>query len=149
VGFRLRTAQAEDAKRINELFCEMLRDVYGNTAPVGYGEGGLDRFFSGGEDMIYLADSEMGTVAFLSVEVHREQENYIYYDDFCVTAACRGRGIGSALMDEAEKYGRSIGINTVVLHVEKSNKSARRLYERRGFSLLREEETRLCLIKRQ
>lgn len=148
MNYCLRKAAKTDFDRINELFMEMIRSVSGKTVVAGYGEGDLDYYFTGGEDWICVAEIG-GTIAgFLSIEVHREQENYLYYDDFCVSAPYRGGGIGSALMKRAEDYCRRIGFAAIVLHVEKSNLSARSFYENRGFSVLRDDGTRLCMVKR-
>ena len=76
----IRTAVPADEKRIRELFTEMLRTIYGTDDVKGYEDGCLDRFLSGGEDRIYVADDGEVT-AFLSVEVHREEKEYIYLDD--------------------------------------------------------------------
>jgi len=143
----LRKAAASDAARICGLFIEMLQAIYGEEHPGGYRDGDLDPYFAGGEDRICVAEASETVVGFLAIEVHREEENYLYYDDFCVSRDYRGRGIGSALMHEAEEYCRQLGFSHMVLHVEKSNHSAYSFYTKRGFTVLREEETRLCLVK--
>ena len=143
----LRKATAEDAGRINDLFIEMLQTIFEDENIEGYKEGDLDYYFSGSEVWICVAEAAGEIVGFLSIEVHREEENFLYYDDFSVSRNYRGMGIGTALMAEAEKYCRTLGFNTIVLHVEKSNSSARRLYERSGFEILRDDGHRLCLIK--
>ena len=143
----LRRAEAKDYAVINDLFMEMLRTIYEKDEVQGYKEGDLDHYFSGGEDWICVAEKNGSIVAFLSIEVHREEVNYLYYDDFCVREKYRGMGIGTALMNEAENFCRTIGFENIVLHVEKSNALARKLYEKREFSVLRDDGSRLCLIK--
>lgn len=143
----LRKATAKDFDRINDLFREMLRAIYEKEEVEGYRDGDLEYYFIGGEDWICVAEVEGSIEGFLSIEVHREQDNYLYYDDFCVRERYRGRGIGTALMNQAEEYGRRIGFGLIVLHVEESNMSARRFYEKRGFALRRKDGTRLCLVK--
>ena len=145
--YRLRKAERKDAAAINALFMEMLRDVYGEAAVHEYGEDTLEAYFSGGENWICVAESAGKIVGFLAIEAHREEHNYLYYDDFCVCAQERNRGIGSALMDAAETYCKTLGFQHIVLHVEKTNVLARRLYQKRGFEVLREEERRICLIQ--
>ena len=146
MGVRIRTAAAADENRIRDLFLEMLRTIYGTDDVEGYKDGYLDRYWSGGEDRIYVAeDGEV--IAFLSVEVHREEREYIYLDDFSVTEAYRGRGIGSELIRTAEVYAEEIGIPAVTLHVEKTNTSAMRLYERMGYSVFRDDGHRFFMVK--
>ena len=143
----LRKAVKEDFDRINELFIEMLRTIYGKEDMQGYKDGDLDYYFSGGEDWICVAEIDGKVEAFLSIEVHREEQNYLYYDDFNVSQTFRGQGIGSALMEKAEEFCRTLGFSAIVLHVEETNTRARTLYEKKGFTLLRNDGTRLCLIK--
>lgn len=142
-----RKAVKEDFHRINALFIEMLRSIYEKDDVEGIGDGDLDYYFEGKESWICVAEIDGQIEGFLSIEVHREDENFLYYDDFNVSAAYRGKGIGSALMDRAEAYCRELGFSSIVLHVEETNKKARRLYDRRGFTLLRQDGTRLCLIQ--
>ena len=143
----LRRAVPADAPRVEALFLEMLRSIFPGEAPVGYAPGDLDRFFTGGEDWICVAEAAGEVVAFLSIEVHREEQAYLYLDDFCVSGACRSQGIGTALLRTAERYAEEIGVSAVLLHVEKSNAAARRLYERRGYHLFRDDGHRLLLVK--
>jgi len=147
--YTLRKATAADEKRINELFVEMLRTIYKKDDVDGYKEGDLDYYFAGKEDYICLAEVEGKTVGFLSIEVHRGEEpgDYLYYDDFSVTAEYRNLGIGTALSAEGERYAKSLGIDTIALHVEKENHAARRFYDRLGYTVFRDDGTRFCLIK--
>lgn len=144
---RFRKAVKEDFDAVNALFREMLCTIYHKESAEGYKPGDLDDYFSGGESWICLAEADGKIAGFLSIEVHREEKEYLYYDDFSVSAAYRGQGIGQQLMDRAEDYARSLGISAIVLHVEKSNASAKRFYEKRGFAFLRDDGDRLCLLK--
>ncbi len=146
--YHLRKAIAADFDSINHLFQEMLQSIYKTESAQGYAPGALDYYFSGGEDWICVAEAKGTVIGFLAIEVHRGDPDYLYYDDCCVSASCRNKGIGSALMDAAEAYGASIGVSSAVLHVEASNKAAQRLYERHGFTILREDGCRLCMHKK-
>ncbi len=124
----------------------MLRTICHKPDVRGYEPGYLDKFWRGGEDRIYVAgDPEVA--AFLSVEVYREPEAYVYLDDLSVTAACRDRGIGTRLIRTAEDYARELGIGHIVFHVEKTNSSAFRLYERLGYTIHRDDGTRYLMKK--
>ena len=48
----------------------------------------------------------------------------------------RGRGIGTALMDAAEGWARSRGLDALELDVADPNGHSRRLYERLGYGLV-------------
>lgn len=146
MDFTVRTAVPADESRIRELFIEMLRTIYHTEDVRGYEPGYLYKFWNGGEDRIYIAESP-SVVAFLSVEVYREPEEYVYLDDLSVTAGFRDRGIGTHLIRKAESYAEEIGIDHIVFHVEKSNASAFRLYERLGYSVFRDDGTRYLMKK--
>ena len=142
----IREAVPADEARIDTLFREMLRDIYGKPIDEHWRPGA---YFDGKEDRVYTAEATGEVIAFLSAEVHREERPYLYIDDFCVTAACRGQGIGNALLDRAEGYAAALGIPAVLLHVERENEGARRLYERRGYRLLEEQGSRLLLVREE
>ena len=142
-----RKAVSADFDRLNALFREMLRAIYGKEEAEGYSPGALDYYFSGGEDWICLAEIDGRIEGFLSMEAHRGEQNFLYLDDLCVSTACRGKGVGSALLERGEAYCKSLGLSAMVLHVEADNERARKLYEKRGFTLLKIDGTRLCLRK--
>ena len=64
-----------------------------------------------------------------------------------VTERYRNRGIGSALIREAEVYAQEIGIQHILFHVEKSNTAAFKLYERLGFRIFRDDGSRYLMNK--
>ena len=143
----IRIAVPKDERKIRELFIEMLQTIYHTEDVQGYEPGCLDRYWGSGEERIFVAEDE-DVVAYLSVEVHHEPDmDYIYLDDLSVTKAYRNLGIGSALIREAEIYARKIGIRDIVFHVEKSNTSAFRLYERLGYKVFRDDGSRYLMNK--
>jgi len=142
-----RKAQRSDFARINELFIEMLMTIYNTDRADGYSEGDMDRFFDGGEDWICKVEDNGSTVAFLSVEVHREEEEYIYLDDLSVTGTYRNKGIGTSLLMRAEDYSKETGIHSIRLHVEKENTSALGLYKKLGYRIKEEQGSRCLMVK--
>lgn len=144
-----RVATAGDEAAIRRLFMEMLRTIFHTQEVEGYPAGYVGRFFTGGEDEILVAEQAGMVVGFLSLESHWEGEPpFLYLDDFSVTAACRGQGIGSRLLDMAEEYAAALRLGEIHLHVERDNHGARRLYRRRGFDVLAEQGARLLLGKK-
>ena len=144
-----RVATAGDEAAIRRLFVEMLRTIFHTQEVEGYPAGYVGRFFTGGEDKIVVAEQAGAVVGCLSLESHREgAPPCLYLDDFSVTAACRGQGIGSRLLDMAEEYAAALGLGEIHLHVERDNLGARRLYRRRGFGVLAEQGARLLLGKK-
>ncbi len=144
--YKIRKAVPSDEKRIRELFTEMLRTINRTDDAQEYEDGYLDHYWSSDENLIYVTEVR-DVSAFLSVEVHREAREYLYLDDFSVTEACRNKGIGTALIEAAEAYAKKLGIPAVLLHVEKGNKPASRLYRRLGYSIYREEQSRYLMKK--
>lgn len=147
MDYSIRTANAGEKERINALFIEMLNTIYQKADSEGYEEGYLDKFFAGGEDLIYVAEVEGEAAAFLSVEVYRDG-GYIYLDDFAVTEKCRGLGIGKALLHAAEAYAVEIGVGRIALHVEKSNVGAYRLYHKMGYGDYEDQGERMLMLKK-
>ena len=144
-----RVATAGDEAAIRRLFVEMLRTIFHTQEVEGYPAGYVGRFFTGGEDEILVAEQAGAVVGFLSLESHREgKPPFLYLDDFSVTAACRGQGIGSRLLDMAEEYAAALELGEIHPHVERDNLGARRLYRRRGFGVLAEQGARLLLGKK-
>ena len=140
-------AEKKDSNRINELSIEMLQTIYHTDQVNGYSDGDLDRFFDGRDEWISIAIDEDRIIAFLSIEVHHEEEEYIYLDDLSVTKQYRNHGIGTQLIRNAESYAKDISIPAICLHVEKSNTAAFRLYERLGYEIYEDQGSRYLMIK--
>ena len=60
-------------------------------------------------------------------------ENCAYLQDFVVTSEHRSRGIGTAMIDEAERLAQEKGILFMSVGVGVENAGARVLYERLGY----------------
>ncbi len=67
-----------------------------------------------------------------------------FLDELYVVPEARGKGLGTAAIDEAERVCHANGIHALHLEVEFTNESAKRLYARRGF----DEHTRQLMTKR-
>lgn len=104
-----RRAKKEDNNSINNLFIEMIKTV--NQRMIndgiepnlnlenGYEEGYLDTFHIDDNRVIFVALDQDKVIGFLSVV---KNGNYLYLDDYCVTANYQGLGIGSNLIKMAE-----------------------------------------------
>ena len=145
--YTIRKAEKSDEKRICDLFIEMLKTIYNTEDVKGYEDGDLNHYFEENENVIFVAESENAVIGFLSVEVHRDEHEYIYLDDFSVSKNYRGNGIGNSLLKEAEEYGKSVKVSASLLHVEKTNERAFNFYKRNGYDVFEEQDNRLLLIK--
>ncbi len=144
--FVYRKAELSDSKRIEELFIEMLRTIYNTNDVDGYENGYLDKFFSESEDLIYVAELEEEVVAFLSIEVYKD-DGYVYLDDLSVTEKYRDKGIGTKLISLAEDYSKDIGVSAIVFHVEKTNENAHKLYRKLGYMDNEDQGNRMRMVK--
>ena len=59
MGYRIRKAISDDEQRICELFIEMLKTIYHTEDVEGYESGYLDRYWTNGEDVLFVAEDEL------------------------------------------------------------------------------------------
>ena len=147
MNYTFRKAVKQDAGRINQLFIEMMQTIRGDKSVNGYPDGYLDKFFDSRDEWIAVATDNDEIIAFLSIEVHHEDKEYIYLDDLSVTNRHRNNGIGTKLIKIAESYAGEINISTICFHVEKTNTNALRLYHRLGYKIHQDQTTRYLMIK--
>ncbi|MDJ0946141.1 MAG: GNAT family N-acetyltransferase [Kiloniellales bacterium] len=83
------------------------------------------------------------TFATAPVYVREELRPYAYIDELFVREDCRGRGLGQALMAEAERIAVERGYRQMIVGVQSGNVSAEAAYARFGFAPFAQE-----LIKR-
>lgn len=74
----------------------------------------------------------------------RGHEGFVY--SVTVTAAWRGKGVGDALLDFLHERARSLGKTTMMLEVVETNRPARKLYERHGYTLVRRRRSLLAWL---
>ena len=147
MNYTYRKAEKKDSDKINQLFIEMMQTIRGTDQVNGYNDGYLDKFFDGRDEWISVAVYDDEIIAFLSIEVHHEDKEYIYLDDLSVTKQHRNNGIGTKLIRNAEEYAKEINIPVVCFHVEKTNTNAFRLYQRLGYNVYQDQKTRYLMIK--
>ena len=136
-----------DKKAIEDLFIEMLKTIYNTDDVDGYEEGYLDKYFEENGDFILVAECEGKVIGYLSIEEHHDERDYFYLDDFSVSEAFRGKGLGSKFLLEAEKYAKERNIPSICLHVEKTNTAAMKLYEKNRYKIFSDEDNRYLLAK--
>ena len=124
----------------------MIITIYNTNDVDGYENGYLDKFFSESEDLIYVAELDKEVVAFLSIEVYKD-DGYVYLDDLSVTEKYRDKGIGTKLISLAEDYSKDIGVSAIVFHVEKTNVNAHKLYRKLGYMDNEDQGNRMRMVK--
>ena len=142
-----RTATFHDKTAIENLFLEMLKSIYPTETVKGYEADYLNRFFANSGDQIIVAELEHTVIGYISVELKRENVPFAYLDDFCVQYEYRNQGVGTQLLKLAQIYASEAGMSAILLHVESSNTSAQRLYERNGYEIYRTDGSRILMKK--
>ena len=83
---------------------------------------------------VFVAEAQEGIVGRLSIARDAHPASYHVADlGLMVADGYRRRGIGSALMREAERWARSAGVRKLELHVFPHNHPAIALYRKLGF----------------
>ena len=72
-----------------------------------------------------------------------------YLQSFRIKTAFRNRGIGTRLIYRAEEVLKERGYKRAIIAVAQHNQDARRLYERHGFSVFREDPGKWSFIDDQ
>lgn len=62
----------------------------------------------------------------------------LHLEDLVVSQSMRGKGIGTALLDEVVKHGHQLGVKRINWEVLDWNKNAIALYEKKGANILRD-----------
>jgi ribosomal protein S18 acetylase RimI-like enzyme len=76
--------------------------------------------------------------------LHGETDSdVIHIDPLVVSEQARGLGIGSSLLNKTFKYAKYLGKKKVILEVVDTNPLAKKLYERQGFRVVKEEDLSL------
>lgn len=117
------------------------REVFPPTAPHHDPAANIERKTAHGDGLFYVAEEDsliLGTVL-VGYDGHR---GWIY--SLGVAPRARGRGLGSALLAQAENALRDLGCPKVNLQVVASNCSVTKFYEKNGYNI----EERISMGKR-
>ncbi|MCS7206963.1 MAG: GNAT family N-acetyltransferase [Dehalococcoidia bacterium] len=122
----LRYAKIEDLPRLVALERE------GFPPEETFSEGRLRYLLTRAQGRIVVAE-ENGEILGFVVLLWRYRSTIGRIYDIVVSPAARGRGIGTALLREAERIARQRGLTALALEVRATNREARCLYEHNGF----------------
>jgi ribosomal protein S18 acetylase RimI-like enzyme len=79
-------------------------------------------------------DGQRGGMVYLQQQVdYFRRRSHAHVAILTVSAEWEGQGAGRALLDAAEGWARSQGVEMITLHVFVGNQRARALYERQGY----------------
>ncbi|MEM9077590.1 MAG: GNAT family N-acetyltransferase [Bacteroidota bacterium] len=141
MDFTIRVAQKKDMGQVLNLVQELadfekepeavevtLRDLEQH----GFGEQPLYHCF--------VAENEQGIVGIALVYPRYStwKGPVIHLEDLIVTKSMRGKGVGSALLDEVVRYGKSLGVKRICWEVLDWNEPAITFYESKGARVMRD-----------
>ena len=144
----LRAYTAADREAAISLFMELNRFEHAisgeallDRAAAETGLAEAEELVAGGEAALVLADAG-GAVAGLMFWLIASGESYVAerlrrygkVDALVVDDRHRGQGIGTLLLEEAERLTRAAGLTRVMLHVIEGNDGAEATYRRFGFA---------------
>jgi GNAT superfamily N-acetyltransferase len=95
---------------------------------------GWERSLADGRGAVFLAESDAGVVAFVSVGPSRDDDAQGELYAIYALPEAWGRGLGHALMAPALESLRESGHRDAILWVLDDNPRARRFYEREGWT---------------
>ncbi|GEM_PF-1331328 len=149
---KIRKAREGDIGEIVKIWRKDLIDYHNNlpTHPVveEYWKfvPGADKLFGehlkeilNSEGFILLVAEERGkVVGYTKLKIKNrwkafKEKKEIYINDIAVIENCRGKGIGSKLLNETEKYAKGENIGFLTLKADSENLKTLRFYKKHGF----------------
>jgi ribosomal protein S18 acetylase RimI-like enzyme len=142
--FDVRAARPRDAASFLQMWGEVVAEGrFVRTDRVGRSAGSYRRAFRHSwtsDEASLVAVAGERVVGHLSISREAgSATRHVAYLGMAVARDWRGRGVGTALMDEAIRWGREMGVEKIALSVYPHNHAARALYRKFGF----QEEGRL------
>lgn len=126
---------------VNRLHHDAWPQVFVATADRAEEEKHWLKSLQGESAATFLASVDDAVAGFVTVHILEEKHcllqalRYARVGTLCVAEPMRGRGIGRALMECAERWAASCGASDIRLEVWKFNAAAVRLYEELGYEI--------------
>ena len=141
MNFTLRNAQVEDMEQVLGLVQE-LADFEKEPEAVEVNLKDLEKDGFGNHPLFhcFVAETEEKIVGIALVYPRYStwKGPVIHLEDLIVTKSMRGKGVGSALLDEVVKYGKSLGVKRISWEVLDWNEPAINFYESKGANVMRD-----------
>ena len=142
---KIEVPKIEDFKRVNEL-AKQVHELHVKWNP--------DLFLSVDEVLqkdyfekliqnkeIYIAKLENEIVGYILFSIKEKENNGMKYrkqlniEAICVDENCRGKGIGTLLLEHTKNIGKQQGCTDMYLTVNQENENAIKVYEKFGFKV--------------
>ncbi|HSI05792.1 MAG TPA: GNAT family N-acetyltransferase, partial [Myxococcota bacterium] len=95
--------------------------------------------FEAGKESCWVAERNGAMLGSVFVVRHRERPGVARLRLLYVERAARGLGVGRKLVQECTRFARSAGYHTMTLWTQSILKSAHRIYEAEGYTLVHEQ----------
>ncbi|MFX1508064.1 MAG: GNAT family N-acetyltransferase [Promethearchaeota archaeon] len=80
--------------------------------------------------------------------IHELRKQYTFLADIEIFPDYRNKGLGTLALKSLAKEVKELGFKAIVLHVFKHNVSAKRLYEKLGYTVIQEIDTGFNMAKK-
>lgn len=129
----IRRATMADEPVINDLYNQMLEALFGPDDEENVLS--MTGVWEDPDVAVFAAEMDGRMVGMLHTEVHRlsEEEAYLFLADLSVDRAYRNRGVGTALLRQAEERAASLGLTRLRLDAMFPHARAIALYRRMGY----------------
>jgi GNAT superfamily N-acetyltransferase len=140
----VRTALPRDARAIEELWCELIREQESLDERLRYAKDALARFrndlegwLSGMGKHFWVAEVDDKVVGFVSAELGRlpvmfEAATEVYVAELFILPDYRGAGLGSSLLDQVRRWGIEHGATSLSASVLSANDKGRAFWHKQG-----------------
>jgi len=131
----VRIATAQDKEQILRLFDEFSRFVHAEDFPSKIGGDIFDEIISREDAKIFVAEDNgelVGVVTFYLLPNIRHGWHRGHIEDFFVTEAMRGKGVGKLLFDSVKEFCRKNSIKVIKLDSGNELTNAHEFYVRNG-----------------
>lgn len=132
---RLRRATPEDLPALVSLF-DGYRQFYQRRSDLPLAEAFLSERLRLGDSAIFVAEGAPGLLGFVQlypIFSSLSAERAWLLNDLFVAPSARKGGVGRALLECAERFGRETGARWLSLSTQQTNLPAQRLYEALGW----------------
>ena len=136
LNLNIRRAQIDDLSELNNLCIEL-----GYNSVVGEVKNRLEKIQNSQSDIILVAVEKGMVVGWIHVfrALRLESEPFAEIGGLVVSSKQRGKGVGKALVNEAEKWVKENGLINIRVRSRTSRKKTRQFYEREGYIAIKEQ----------
>lgn len=135
-NLNIRRAQIDDLSELNNLCIEL-----GYNSVVSEVKNRLEKIQNSQSDIILVAVEKGMVVGWIHVfrALRLESEPFAEIGGLVVSSKQRGKGVGKALVNEAEKWVKENGLINIRVRSRTSRKKTRQFYEREGYIAIKEQ----------